>query len=90
MRTPQVPLGFRKPAVKTTFSCLIWANTGTVHFFPVPQETSILMSGFVNLEKKEGKMGNDQVVEVGKETFCNHSAPLFQTVLETDSALMRS
>lgn len=34
MRTPQVPLGFRKPTVKTTFSCLIWANTVTVHFFP--------------------------------------------------------
>lgn len=89
MRT-QVPLGFRKPTVKTTLSCLIWAKTGTFHFFLVPQQTSNLTLCFVNLEKKGVKMENYQVSKVGKEIFCSRSAPPFQTVLERVSALMRS
>lgn len=90
MRTPQVPLGFRKPTVKTTFSFLIWANTVSVHYILVPQKTSILTAWIINFEIKEVRKGHYKVVKVGKITFSNHSVPPFQTVLETHSALMRS
>lgn len=64
MRTPQVPSGFRKPRVKTTFSHLIWINTDTVHFLIMLHSYFILTSCFVNLEIKRGKMENSLVVKV--------------------------